>query len=392
VAPLRLAQLVSHPIPYKAPLYRELARRPEIDLTVHFYSDASVRGYHDLEFGREVQWDTPLLDGYRSRFAPSAARNGAPGKYGSPPRLDVVRDVLAGRYDVVWMNSYADGNAWLVAAAELARRSRVLIREEQTLLHPRPWYKAALKEVALRALFSRTWGLYIGEQSRQHFLHYGMPEGRLFPSRYCVDNDFFQRKGEELRPRTAELRAGFGIESEAPVVLCVAKTIPKKAPLVLIEAFAQLRARRPCSLLMVGEGELLPAARALVEERRIPDVHFAGFLNQTEVPAAYVAADVFCLPSLFHETWGLVVNEALNFSLPVVVSDKVGCGVDLVQPGKSGFVVPAGEAAPLAESLEVLVAHEELRRSFGRKGFARVNEYSIEACADGIVEACVAGR
>jgi glycosyltransferase involved in cell wall biosynthesis len=390
VGPVRLAHLHSHPIPYQAPLYREVARRPEVDLTVYFSSDASVRGYYDQEFGREVAWDTPLLDGYRSHFPPSASRTATPGPYGSPPRLDVVRELLAGRFDAVWMHSYAHANVWLVTAGELARGSRVLIREEQTLLHERPWYKAALKKAALGAIFSSTWGLFIGEQSRRHFLHYGMPEERLFPARYCVDNEFFLGKAEELRPRRSELRADFGIDGDAPVVLCVAKTIPKKAPLLLIEAFARLRVKRPCSLLMVGEGELLPTARELVARRQIPDVHFTGFLNQSELPAAYVASDVFCLPSVHNETWGLVVNEALNFSLPIVVSNKVGCAVDLVRPGKNGFVVPAGEVEPLAESLEVLVAHDELRRSFGRKGLERVSEYSVAACADGIVAACLA--
>ena len=94
-------------------------------------------------------------------------------------------------------------------------------------------------------------------------------------------------------------------------------------------------------------------------------MHLAGFLNQSELPEAYVAADVFCLPSVLHETWGLVVNEALNFGLPVVVSDKVGCAADLVRPGWNGFVVPAGQPGPLADALE------QLRRRRGAPGGVR---------------------
>ena len=69
---MRLAHIVTHPIQYYAPLYRELSSRPEIDLTVFFASDFSVREYEDPGFGRSVGWDTPLLDGYRYRFLPSA--------------------------------------------------------------------------------------------------------------------------------------------------------------------------------------------------------------------------------------------------------------------------------------------------------------------------------
>lgn len=388
--PVRVAHLVSHPIHYQAPLYRELASRPELDLTVYFYSDASVHGYHDFEYGREVRWDTPLLEGYRSRFLPSAARTSIQAPYGGAPNLDVVREVLSDGYDAIWIHGYAHVNAWLAAAGASFRHTRVLIREEQTLLHRRPWHKAALKEVALGTLFARAYGLYIGEENRRYLLRYGLAEERLFPARYCVDNAFFRRRAEELKPRRDELRARFGIgDPELPVILYVGKLIPKKAPLVLVEAFARVRERTPCALLMVGEGELRPAVEELVGARGIPDVHLAGFLNQQELPDAYVSADVFCLPSVLHETWGLVVNEALNFELPVVVSDKVGCAADLVRPGGDGFVVPAGEPEPLAGELEILVADEQVRRDFGRRGLELVDGYSIESCADGIVAACL---
>jgi len=379
---VRVAHLVSHPIHYQAPLYRELASR-RVDLTVYFYSDASVRGYRDREFGHEVRWDTPLLEGYRSRFLPSAARTGIQRKYGERPNWDVLAEVVSQSYDALWIHGYAHANAWLAAAGAAFKRTRVLIREEQTLLHDRPRYISALKEVALRALFARAYGLYIGEQNRRYLRRYGLPEDRLFPARYCVDNAYFRHKAAELGPIRDELRARFGIEPDVPLILSTAKLIPKKAPLVLLEAFRLVRERRRCALLFVGEGEL----RSEIEAAAGPDVHLAGFLNQGELPQAYVAADVFCLPSLHHETWGLVVNEALNFGLPVVVSDKVGCAADLVRPGWNGFVAPAGEPAPLARALEELVADEELRRHFGNRGRELVSEYSVEACADGIVDA-----
>ncbi len=63
---VRLAYLVSHPIQYQAPLLRRIAQEPDIDLTVFFGSDFSLRSYQDEGFGVDVKWDVPLLDGYRS--------------------------------------------------------------------------------------------------------------------------------------------------------------------------------------------------------------------------------------------------------------------------------------------------------------------------------------
>lgn len=388
--PVTVAHLVSHPIQYFAPLYRELARRAEIDLTVYFYSAATAGTFHDDGFGHTLAWDQPLLGGYRYRILPSALRTDIAGRFLKNPNWDLVREVMSSGYDVVWAHGYAHTTTWVAAAAARRRGTRLLLRDEQTLLHGRPLHKRALKAVALRALYNQASGLYIGEENRRYFRHYGMPEDRLYPARYCVDNAFFRSRASELAPRRHELRAGFGIDDDAPVVLFAGKLIEKKQPLRLIEAYARVRAKQPCWLLIAGDGPQRSEVERAVARLGVPGVRIAGFLNQTELPAAYASADVFVLPSAFHETWGLVVNEAMNFALPVVVSDKVGCGADLVEPGESGFVVQHDDTATLAEAIGALAGDAAMRQRFGRRGSEIVSRYSIEACADGIVAACVA--
>jgi glycosyltransferase involved in cell wall biosynthesis len=385
---VRVAHLVSHPIQYFAPLYRELARRHEIDLTVYFYSDATAREFVDAGFGRALAWDTPLLDGYQHRFMPSASRTDISGRFLKRPNLDIVGEIASGAYDVLWVHGYAHLTTWLAVGAARTHGVRVLIRDEQTLLHGRPLARSALKAVALRALYSQSSALYIGEANRRYFAHYGMPRERMHAARYCVDNAFFQSRARELAGRRHELRARFGIEGDAPVVLFAGKLIDKKQPLRLIEAFARVRAQRECVLLIAGDGPLRTECERLVAAFGLPDVRFAGFLNQGELPDAYAAADIFVLPSRLHETWGLVVNEAMNFALPVVASDKVGCAEDLVRHGANGFVVRHNVTGELAQSIETLVGDADLRARFGAVSRRIVDRYSIEACADGIVGAC----
>lgn len=411
----RIVHLVSHPIQYFAPLYREIAARPDVELTVLFYSDATVREFHDAGFGRAVAWDVPLLGGYSHRFLPSAARTPIAGPFLRRPNCDIVREVASGRYDVLWVHGYAHLTTWLAVAAARARGMRVLIRDEQTLLHSRAPHKRALKAVALRALYSQSSALCIGEQNRRYFAHYGMPAGRTWAARYCVENERLQRRAAELRPQRASIRARFGITNEAPVVLFAGKLIEKKQPLLLIEAFARARRDDDAWLLIAGDGPLRAEAEALVARFAVPNVIFAGFLNQTELPDAYTAADLFVLPSKLHETWGLVVNEAMNFGLPVVVSDKVGCASDLVRtadpvrtaatgsqpplaesPGRpavafadepNGFVVPHDGPAAMARALGALIADPALRARYGAASRRIIDGYTIAAAADGIIAA-----
>jgi glycosyltransferase involved in cell wall biosynthesis len=130
--------------------------------------------------------------------------------------------------------------------------------------------------------------------------------------------------------------------------------------------------------------------RRQIEQAAIPDVHFAGFLNRSRIARAYAASDLLVLPSFLHETFGLVVAEAMNFSLPVVLSDKVGCGVDLVRDGQNGFVVPSRNARSLADALGNLVVDSERRRLAGKRSRELVDDWHYGMAVEGIVRACQA--
>ncbi|HSY52935.1 MAG TPA: glycosyltransferase family 4 protein, partial [Opitutaceae bacterium] len=140
------------------------------------------------------------------------------------------------------------------------------------------------------------------------------------------------------------------------VVLFAGKLTAAKQPRELLEAFLALDAP-DTALVLVGDGEeksaLLDRARAAPPGR----VHFLPFANQSEMPARYLLADIFALPSRgLYETWGLAVNEAMLMGVPCLVSDLVGCQRDLVLDGETGWVCRAGEAAHLREKLAAALA------------------------------------
>jgi glycosyltransferase involved in cell wall biosynthesis len=115
---------------------------------------------------------------------------------------------------------------------------------------------------------------------------------------------------------------------------------------------------------------------------------FAGFLNQSQLGAAYAAADLLVLPSDSRETWGLVVNEAMACGRPAIVSDRVGCAGDLVTDGATGAVFPFGNVDALARHLVEFAADPQRLRRMGGQARARVQRgYSIENSVDGTVRA-----
>ena len=155
----------------------------------------------------------------------------------------------------------------------------------------------------------------------------------------------------------------------------------------LLNALANARRIDPAMhLLVVGAGELMDEARRLVEEMNLP-VTFAGFLNQSEITSAYVAADCVVLPSDFGETWGLVVNEAMVCSLPAIVSDRVGCGPDLVEEGVTGTIFRCGDVDSLAATLVDFASDRERLSRMGERAKEQVKHYSVERAVEGTLAA-----
>src|SRR5579862_4901212 len=133
---VRLAYLVSHPIQYQAPLLRRIAQEPDIDLTVFFGSDFSVRGYRDEGFGVGVKWDVPLLEGYRHEFLPVIRDTANPGplaplNYGIFSRLRGTKECPG--FDVLWVHGYSSLNAMQGILAAKSLGIPVLVRAESWL-------------------------------------------------------------------------------------------------------------------------------------------------------------------------------------------------------------------------------------------------------------------
>lgn len=386
-APVRLGLLAASPVHYQAPLYRLLADDERIDFTAIFASNAGVRPY-DGGYGRHVRFADDLLDGYRSVFLRRAETNPAGGGFADLRDWDIRSILTQERFDVLLLHGYHTATHLLAALTQRLIGGGVVFREEQTLLEPRPFAKRLVKRLTLPLHFRGGYAVYIGTENRRWWESWGTPEERLVFAPYAVDNGRLQAQAAELLPRRGEIRREFGIADDAgPVVLFVGRLIPKKDPLTLLEAFRRVRQSTRCTLLIAGAGPLEAALKKRIAAYGIPDVKFAGFLNQAELPRAYACGDVFALPSREGETWGLVVNEAMNFGLPVVASRKVGSATDLVRDGETGLLCESGDPSSLEASLRVLVERPALRQALGRAARELIGGWSHERARTGIVQA-----
>jgi glycosyltransferase involved in cell wall biosynthesis len=252
-----------------------------------------------------------------------------------------------------------------------------------------------MKAVVLGPLLAVTSAvLVIGRANRRFYDHYGVAPGRQFFTPYSVDNEFFLTQRGIVETSRQDLRRLHDWPDDVVVIGFSGKLIPLKRVEDLIDAVAALQEEGVrAGLLIVGDGPCRAALEERARARRLKWTQFAGFRNQSELSAWYVCMDVFVLPS-WSETWGLVLNEAMLFQLPVIASRMVGATEDLIETAKNGYVFDVGDVARLTDALRTLIDSAEMRRSFGRHSRAIVEKYSHDACLRGTLDALghVTGR
>ncbi len=301
----------------------------------------------DPGFGRDIAWDIDLLDGYPHEFARVREARRQDSFFWLSLAENLPRRMKAEGARVLWLQGWQTLAYWQAAALARAAGLPVWMRGET---NAQSAGRGRVRRLALTALFSRVDRfLCIGSANRDYYLSRGVTAERLAAAPYCVDNEVWARRADALRPARDRLRAAFGVPPHAFCVAFVGKLLARKRPFDLVAAARALNAcgeGRPLHLLFVGDGELRAQLQA-----ECPEASFVGFLNQSQIAQAYVAADCLALPSEASETWGLVVNEAMASGLPAVVSDACGCAADLIRPYWPQLTYRCGDALALANAL-----------------------------------------
>jgi len=349
----RVAFLTPLPTPYRQPLLEKLVETADADIVVYYFAASEA----------DRSWQVPIPQGdSRFRVLPGKSLSFMGKKsFINHWNSGLWRELDKGRYDLVIIPGYALLSSQSAILWAWVRGKAYVIHSESHLAEPRSWMRRAAKAVFVRRVVSRAAAcLATGTLSKEYLCSYGARSEDVFFFPNTPDVEWFVSRSDELRPRREVLRRKWGM-GEGPAIIFVGRLLQVKGVDILLRAFSEvLRAVPNAQLVIVGDGPLEADLRKLaaalgVEER----AHFVGFHQREELVELYVCADIFCLPSR-HEPWGVVVNEAAACGLPLVVSDRVGAGRDLVRAGDNGFVVPAEDVEALRSGIERLLSNSQM--------------------------------
>lgn len=376
---MRLAIITTHPIQYYAPMFKLLNERGNINIKVFYTWGENALNKYDPGFNKTIKWDIPLLDGYSYEWVQNTSTYPGSHHYKGIINPELISQIKKWQPDAVLVYGWAY-HSHLKVIRHFKNKVPVLFRGDSTLLDEQKGVKNLIKSILLKWVYRHIdHAFYAGTNNKNYFKKYGLKENQLSFAPHAIDNFRF---GADNSDDAILLRKKLAIPDHHILILFSGKLEEKKSPELLLDAFLSLK-DATLHLLFLGNGvfeEKLKSKAASVQ-----NIHFMEFQNQSVMPSIYQACDLFCLPSKGPgETWGLAVNEAMACGKAVLVSDKVGCSIDLVKNEYNGMIFKSGNLEDLSEKLNKLTTSKDLLRQYGAKSRELIMAWNFSKIAEAV--------
>jgi glycosyltransferase involved in cell wall biosynthesis len=344
------------PAPYRFESFDELARRPDIHLTVAFVYKSDPRWPWNVA-ERDISFASAYLEDYGGaalgtlrlikQHRPHVLISGGWDHlaYG----VAVLAQPFGGYRLVQWLES---------TTKDARRRSKV-----------RTWIKRRVMAWSAAAVVP-------GRAAAEYATSLGAREIVVAPN--ALDNRLFARH------RNGD--TGDGASPPPPSaarVIYVGRLSHEKGVDVLVSAWRQVERESNAELVIIGSGPEEAALRELSGTLGLKRVRWVPFVQAEELPAWYHSADLLVLPSR-SEVWGFVLNEAMSAGVPAVVTDVVGASGDLLIDGVNGWVVPTENPQAMAERISSVLINRELLKAAGAVATDSVAAFTPQAWADAV--------
>lgn len=355
--------------PYRAPLFEAIGK--QVDLTTIVSAPMEHdRLWKPWETSRALNFKTVILKGMRLKQRQRYF-------YIQPELFGILRGI---RPDVV-VNSEFNLNSLCGSLFGKLHKRKTLLWSEATCHSERNCSR--MRKLYRRFLVRLNDGVIAsGLDAKAHLLSLGAPEDSCFVAVDAVEDVKNRPDYPALEKRAMSVRS----ETSGAILLYSGQLIERKGVSNLLDAYKIVSGKHDVSLLIMGSGFLENQLKQTVENDRIRNVHFLGFMNETDKWVYYLASDIFVLPTKL-DAWGLVVNEAMLCGLPVICSKYAGAARDLVADGENGRIVDPFDTMDFSLAIEQLVTDKLKRQEMGSCSQKRIAQYSIKESAQGFLRA-----
>jgi glycosyltransferase involved in cell wall biosynthesis len=308
------------------------------------------------------------------------------GAYSAVPKYNLIKtlflEVWNSQDDIVLLPGFHTLEFWGMLLAGRLRNKIIGVFCDSTA-YDRP--KSFVKELFKKIFFSRCDIFFCyGQRSRDYLKHHNAPEDRIFFRFQAAALPHDYDKSTVISQRIA-----LANKHAIPRFIYVGRLSYEKGLDTLLHAFKVVLIRYPNShLVLIGTGPIKTELGSLSDQLNISSsVEFAGSKDINGLCNEYLMANCLVLPST-SEPWGLVVNEALAYGCPVVVSHNCGCVPELVVDGVSGYEFKTGDVDDLADKMQLVLKTFTDVETSARNCLAVIAPYTAVTSARQILDGC----
>ena len=349
------------------------------------WGEDSIEPKYDPDFGRVLEWDIPLLQGYQYQFVKNVAKNPGSHHFLGIDNPDLIQDVEAWAADILWVWGWSF-KSHLKAIRYFHGKIPVWFRGDSTLIDvgDSPFWKLFLRKIFLSWVYKQVdLAFYVGENNKKYYLQHGLTIDKLIHAPHAIDNARFSNWNDNLENDLTDWKQSLGISQNHLVVLFVGKLEPKKNPSFILDLAAQLLSSK-FKFLIVGDGVLGDELKQKAKQDN--RILFLPFQNQTKMPSVYRLGDVLVLPSLGPgETWGLALNEAMACGIPVFGSIKCGGSIELIDDS-CGLIFDPSDLYTVVNQLNILADNPDALANLKSGATKKIQHFRYEKIVDAVVE------
>jgi glycosyltransferase involved in cell wall biosynthesis len=385
----KIAFLQSHPIQYHSPLYDQLEQNALVDFKIYYCSDYGLaidgKRFHP-EFGELPNWDIDLVNGHSYEILKNNSfKKGIFNGFFGLMNFSIYNKLKKDRPDVLVINGWNYFTMiWAIICCKLIG-IKIYVRGDNSIDGDAQLskFKLAIKHLLYGKLIFPLYTkiAYVGESNKAFFKSYGVKDAKLIHLPHAVNNNKFNSYYRQNITKKLEIKERLHIP-DVFNVLFIGRLHSEKRILDVIEAIKKVSVK--VCLTIIGDGKMLSEVRKACDDLPSGLCKLIGFKNQEELLDYYITGDLLVLPSQL-ETWGLVVNEAMNFNIPIIVSDKVGCSKDLCLE-KNGYVYKMGDVNSLSSYIEFLAKNPNIAKEMGTESGRIIKDYSYNTIEKNLIE------
>ena len=358
---MKVLYITNAPSPYRVDLFEELGKLCDLDVTFELLPSEIVH--------RDASW---YHTDYKNFHVIQLKKTKICSRYIC---LDIVNVIKNNSYDIIVVGVYSTLTSILAMTYMKRHNIPFFINSDGGFIKENEsWLQSNIKSFLIGM---GSYYLATGRRTGEYLQYYGGYDKKYFTYSFSTYRQS-DLPTEYIRVQEKQqLRKELGMSNKI-VFLSVGQFIYRKGYDILLKACEGLQDL--CDVYIVG-AEATDEYLYMKDKLYLNNVYFIGFKQKRELIEYYKAVDVFVLPTR-EDIWGLVINEALTYGLPVITTDKCLAGVELIDDGQNGFIVPAGSIDDLRNKMHFFINDPYQCIQFGKKSFLKMQNYTIEQSAN----------